>query len=120
MEPTFQFIDRYGIPVVILVVLGVVFWKVGKFVGYELIIPIRNNLIGRIIAFFDHMDQSLDRMEANHGQHGGVLVRIEEKIEMVAETCDRIETGMLQRPPKAQHRLPTKPPGSQEQTSGSS
>lgn len=113
-------IDRYGVS---LVALAVLVWLAVKgirtFWG-DLVIPLRDRLIGRIVAFFDKLDQTLDQTlvrdkeaEADRRRHEELAFRTHTLVEELVDRCERIE-GLLTS--RALRRRTAGPPGSTTQT----
>jgi hypothetical protein len=109
-------IERYGIPVVVLIAVSLACVAVWKFVAKEIILPLRDRLIQRVVAFFDRLDLTLDRIEKREAglddtlrRHEDILWHILELAQGTGDLCERMGTHILGEPPRRAQRRPTRP-----------
>jgi hypothetical protein len=65
----FQFIysiaKDFGVPVAILVVFVLGVWLLMRWFGAQIVIPIRDTILARVVRFFDKLEGTLDALTHN-------------------------------------------------------
>lgn len=104
VEVWVNLLQTFGLAVVILLAIGVAIWKGAGWVGRELIIPLRDKLLNRLVAFFDKMDDAVERLTTTLGKvdqnvgtmlglmncHTGFLRQQAEKTTEAAEAVKKV------------------------------
>lgn len=57
-----QLLQTFGLAVVVLFAVGVALWKAAGWVGREIIIPIRDRIIARVLGVADKLETTLDKV----------------------------------------------------------
>lgn len=82
----------FGIPVAVMAVMMFGVWSVIRWIGTELIIPLRNTLVAKGIVLFDKVEKTLDTLDKNISEivtgmetYNKVLVNLETSSKITAE-----------------------------------
>lgn len=73
-------LERLGVPVFVLVIFAWGVWRVVRWCGDKIILPIRDHLITRVVNFFDRLDKTADRIEHTAAEQAKSLRAIETAI----------------------------------------
>ena len=75
---------NFGVAAIILVAIGLGVYKGSKWVGSEILIPVRDRLMGRALGFIDNIEgaiqklcNSVDSIQSVLEHHSETLLRIE-------------------------------------------
>jgi hypothetical protein len=55
----------FGIPVAVMAVMMFGVWSLARWIGTELIIPLRNTIVSKAIVLFDKVEKTLDTLDKN-------------------------------------------------------
>lgn len=102
MEPWMSLLQTFGLAVVVLFAIGIALWKASRWVGAEIIIPLRDTMISALTSFFSRMERGMDKMEDTlnriDSNVSNVLrvtsqqvVEVKRQAERVAEASDKIQ-----------------------------
>ncbi len=65
MEPWLQLLQTFGLAVVILFAIGIAAWKIVRWAGLELIIPLRDKGLTKFVAFLERIEATVGKLDAN-------------------------------------------------------
>lgn len=55
----------FGIPVAVMAVMMFGMWSLARWIGTELIIPLRNTIVSKALVLFDKVEKTLDTLDKN-------------------------------------------------------
>lgn len=70
MDVWAQLLQTFGLAVTILFAVGVAIWKGAGWFGREIIIPIRDKVISRVVDVADKLEMTLDKVDRNVDKMG--------------------------------------------------
>jgi hypothetical protein len=83
-------VQTFGLASVLLACIMFGLWKIIAWVGKEIILPIRDSVIARMLLFFDRAEVTFARMESS-------IEKIEGSIERIEGAAATREAGILSR-----------------------
>jgi hypothetical protein len=58
-------LQTFGLAVTILFAVAIAVWRLSKWVGKEIVIPLRDQAISRFIAFLDRVEHTVSKVDVN-------------------------------------------------------
>ena len=80
----------FGFPTLILVAVGMAFWRFMSWVGKEVYTPVRERLLDRINKFFENLDETIGNVNVNIVTMTKNLDRLSQSIENTEKMSERI------------------------------
>lgn len=100
--PTPDFFDRmltvmqnFGVPVLVIIATGWAFWRITVWFGKEIIIPIRNSLCARFVAFMDRLEGVLEQTISSLGKVEISLATIDATLKRIELHKSTIEASVM-------------------------
>ena len=83
-------VQTFGVAVAILVAVGLAAVRVAQWTAREIILPIRDKLMGRFLAFFDKIEETVAKVDRNVDQMTDTLERQSDSLSRMGERLDRL------------------------------
>lgn len=90
-------VQSLGIPAAILIFLGWVGWKAGRWIGAEVVIPARDKLLSRFFAFLDKIEQTVAKLDVNVDAVTSNLEQQTVSLRAIREGHDRVAVQLEER-----------------------
>lgn len=94
-------LQTFGLAVTIIFFIGVALWRFGKWFGAEIVVPVRDKLLMRLIAFLDSIettvkkvDINVDSVTGNLGQQTAALQSLQETNVGIKEGTERVADSL--------------------------
>lgn len=58
-------LQTFGLAVVILIAIGLAIWRLSKWTGKEVVIPLRDQVISRFLAFLSKIENTVSKLDTN-------------------------------------------------------
>ena len=87
-------ITKVGIPMFLLIAVGLAIWRILVWVGREMILPVRDKLLAKAVDVLDRVDSTLKVLEGHVGKATATLEKSVAALDRIEATNARVRDSL--------------------------